>query len=125
MRHLQVRGAVAPNGHVDAAVRRVVDFFDAHSDGFCSLVEALGQDELLRLFDAALDAASPAEPNAAVVTRALELLSDGLAAVSVSELDHVAISGCGPSDPYAALRWYGARLSDLSEKLRSTHGYLV
>jgi hypothetical protein len=121
MRHLKVRRAVAPYGQVDTAVRRVVEFFDAHSEGLCSLVEALGQDELLRLFDAALDASSPAEPDGTVITRALELLSDGLAAVSVSELDQMAIRGCGPADPYAALRWYGARLSDLSKRLRNSN----
>lgn len=83
-------------------------------------MEALGQDELLRVFDAALDASSSGEPNGILVAWALELLSDGLAGVAVSELDQVAIGGCGPTDPYAALSWYGARLSDLSLELRNT-----
>jgi hypothetical protein len=120
MGQLHFRRALLPNGSFDTAVRRVVDFFDAHSDGLCSLVEALGQDELLSLFDAALDACSPQVPNGDLVARALEQLADGLADVKNAELDLVAFRGCGPADPFAALGWYGSRLSDLSANLRNS-----
>lgn len=120
MGHAHSRRALAPDGQVDTAVRRAVDFFDAHADGLCSLIEALAQDELLRLLEAALDASSPEGPNGILVAGAIELLSDSLAGVAVSELDQVAIRGCGPTDPYAALSWNGARLSDLSLELRNT-----
>lgn len=120
MGHAQFRRALSPDGQLDSAVRRVVEFFEAHADGLCSLVEALGQDEVLRLLDAALDAASPAQPDDSLVVGALELLTDGLADVTAAELDLVAIRSSGSADPYAALRWYGARLSDLSRELRNS-----
>jgi hypothetical protein len=120
MGHVHFRRALSPDGQLETAVSRVVEFFDAHAEGLCSLVEALGRDELLRLFDAALDAASPAQPNSSLVVGALELLTDGLADVTGAELDLVAIRWSGSADPYAALRWYGARLSDLSRNLRNS-----
>jgi hypothetical protein len=39
------------------------------------------------------------------------------AAVRVAELDVVATSTSAVRDPYAALSWYGARLSDLAASL--------
>jgi hypothetical protein len=48
---------------------------------------------------------------------AVSALRDALAEVRVAELDEVATKTSAVRDPYAALSWYGARLSDLAASL--------
>jgi ABC-type transporter Mla subunit MlaD len=124
MRHVQLRPVPVPVsvGTISAPLSRVVAFFDMHALGLSRLVEAIGREDLGQALDEAIAAVSGAAPNAEAAADAVSTLRDALAEVPVAAVDAVATTTSGVWDPYTALLWYGARLSDLTAGLRSAGG---
>lgn len=56
-----------------------------------------------------------AQTDVTAVGMALETVLLALESIPFLVLEHAAVSGEGPRDLHAALRWYGARVSDLSD----------
>lgn len=86
--------------------------------------EAEGLKEILDLFGAAeaFDAVveleglcAVAPPDVTAIGMALETVLHALESIPFIVLEHIAISGQGPRDLHAAVRWYGARIADLSD----------
>ncbi|WP_282025325.1 hypothetical protein [Limimaricola cinnabarinus] len=80
----------------------------------CDLLLALGEEqganavaELIGLFDAPL-------PTQSVVMATLADVALFLNKLSFGELDALAISGCAPLNVYGAVRWFRARVADLT-----------
>jgi selenocysteine lyase/cysteine desulfurase len=94
----------------------VIAFFDTHVVGLSRLVEAVGREDLGKALDEAIAAVSGAAPEAERAADAISALRDALAEVCVAELDEVALTAA-VRDPYAALSWYGARLTEISTAL--------
>jgi hypothetical protein len=109
-----------PVGTITAPLSRVIAFFDVHAIGLSRLVDAIGREDLGQALDEAIAAVTGAAPNADRGAYAISALRDALAEVPVAELDLVATTTSIVGDPYAALSWYGARLSDLAADLCAT-----
>lgn len=86
--------------------------------------EAEGLKEILNLFceDEATDSVGElvglcavARPDVTAVGMALDTVLHALESIPFLVLEHVAMSGQGPRDLHAALRWYGGRLADFSD----------
>jgi hypothetical protein len=99
MGHVQLRQVPLPVGTITAPLSLVIAFFDNHAIGLSRLVEALGRED----------------PTTERAAYAVSALRDALAEVPVAELDMVATTTSAVGDPYAALSWYGARITDLAE----------
>ncbi len=117
MGHVQLRPVRVPVGTISAPLTRAIAFFDHHAIGLSRLVEAIGQEDLVKAIDEAIAAVTGAAPNAEWAAYAVSALRDALADVRVAELDEVATTTSTVGDPYATLTWYGARLSDLAADL--------
>jgi hypothetical protein len=117
MGHVQLRPAPLPVGTISAPLSRVIAFFDAQTVELSHLVEAIGREDLGKALDEAIAAVTGAAPNVERAAYAVSALRDALAEVRVAELDEVATKTSIVGNPYAALSWYGARLSDLAASL--------
>ena len=117
MGHVQLRPVPVPVGTISAPLSRVIAFVDNHAIGLSRLVDAIGREDIGQALDEAIAAVTGAAPDAERAASAVSALRDALAAVRVAELDVVAMSTSAVRDPYAALSWYGARLSDLAASL--------
>jgi hypothetical protein len=119
MGHVQLRPVPVPVGTISAPLTRVIAFVDAHAIGLSCLVEAIGREDLGQALDEAIAAVTGAAPDVEQVACTVSALRDALADVRVAELHEVATNTSAVWDPYAALSWYGARLSDLAAGLHS------
>ncbi len=119
MGHAQLRPVPLPVGTITAPLSRVIAFFDNHAIGLSRLLEALGREDLGQSLDEAIAAVTDAAPTTERAAYAVSALRDALAEVPVAELDMVATTTSTVGDPYAALSWYGARLSDLAADLHA------
>lgn len=117
MGHVQLRPVPLPVGTITAPLSRVTAFFDDHAIGLSRLAEALGREDLGQALDEAIAAVTDAAPTTERAVYAVSTLRDALAEVHVADLDMVATTTSTIGDPYAALSWYGARLSDLAADL--------
>jgi hypothetical protein len=115
MGHVQLRPVPLPVGTITAPLSRVIAFFDNHAIGLSRLVEALGREDLGQALDEVIAAVTDAAPTTERAAYAVSALRDALAEVPVAELDMVATTTSAVGDPYAALSWYGARITDLAE----------
>lgn len=86
--------------------------------------EAEGLKEILILFaeceasDAVVELeglCAVAPPDVTAVGMALETILHALEGIPFLVLEHVAMSGQGPRDLHAAVRWYGGRIADFSD----------
>jgi hypothetical protein len=118
MGHVQLRPAATPVGTISAPLTRAIAFFDTHAIGLSCLIEAIGRQELGKALDEAIAEVTDSAQNVGHVADVISALRDALAEVCVAELDEVALTSA-VRDPYAALSWYGARLSDLAAGLHS------
>jgi hypothetical protein len=117
MGHVQLRPALVPVGTISAPLSRAIAFFDAHAVGLSRLVEAVGREDLGKALDEAIAAVSGAAPEAERAADAISALRDRLVEVRFAELDEVAMKTSAVRDPYAALSWNGARLTEISTAL--------
>jgi hypothetical protein len=117
MGHVQLRPVPVPVGTISAPLSRVIAFFDNHAIGLSRLIEAIGREDLGKALDEAIAAVTDAAPTTERAAYAVSTLRDALAEVPVADLDMVATTTSTIGDPYAALSWYGARLSDLAADL--------
>ena len=95
---------------LDAALD-VATFLRRHGAGLCDLLEALGQAEA---FEALCDLNAQgdhAQPDPQVSQAALQRIVHQLGQMPVSHVDR--ITRAARLDVDAALRWYGARLTDV------------
>jgi hypothetical protein len=115
MGHVQLRQVPLPVGTITAPLSLVIAFFDNHAIGLSRLVEALGREDLGQALDEVIAAVTDAAPTTERAAYAVSALRDALAEVPVAELDMVATTTSAVGDPYAALSWYGARITDLAE----------
>jgi hypothetical protein len=122
MGHVQLRPAATPVGTISAPLARAIAFFDTHAIGLSRLVEAIGRKDLGEVLDEAIAAVTGTTPEAERAADAISALRDGLAEVRVAELDEVATKTSTVGDPYAALSWFGARITELSEGLLADIG---
>ena len=117
MGHVQLRPAPLPVGNISAPLSRVIEFFDNHAIELSRLVEAIGREDLGKALDEAIASITGSAPNVERAAHAVSTLRDALAAVRVAELDEVATKTSTVRDPYAALSWYAARLTEASTAL--------
>ena len=94
-------------------VAEIGDFLAREEEALVELLETLGE------FEAA-EAVRNAARLAAAQTQDLEGLGneliqvlDGLDSIPVAVVEHMMFAGLGPRDAHAAIRWSGARLTDL------------
>lgn len=101
------------------AVAAVAAFLAKEGDSLQELLGALGE------FDAAEAVAHLADPHNRdrldpdKVADLLDEVLEGLRSIPFLILEHAAMAGLGPRDLHGAVRWYGARIADLSDRLES------
>lgn len=96
----------------------------ADSLGKFLATEAEGLKEILDLFaeceasDAVVELeglCTAVPPDVTAIGMALETVLHAIESIPFLVLEHVAMSGQGPRDLHAAVRWYGGRIADLSD----------
>ena len=121
MGHVRLRPAPVPVGTISAPLTLAIAFFDTHAVGLSRLVDAIGREDLGKTLDEAIAAVTGSALNAERAADAVSALRDALVEVRVAELDEVAMTAT-VGDPYAALSWYGARVTDLAEGMLADIG---
>ena len=94
-------------------IAEIADFLAREQDALVELLETLGE------FEAAEAARNAARLSAAQTTDLEGLGNDlvqvlnGLDSIPLAVVEHMMFAGLGPRDAHAAIRWAGARLTDL------------
>lgn len=97
--------------HVEALER----FLEKESEGLKEILDLFGEDEASDAVVELKGLCAVARPDLTAIGMALETILYALESLPFLVLEHVAISGQGPRDLHAAVRWYGGRIADLTD----------
>lgn len=97
--------------HVDALGR----FLAKESEGLKEILDLFGECEASEAVTELEGLCAVAPRDVTAVGMALETVLYALEGIPFLLLEHIALSGQGPRDLHAAVRWYGARVADLSD----------
>lgn len=97
--------------HVDALGR----FLEKEAEDLREILTLFGDYEAVETVAALVGLCGAEKADVMAVGTALETVVRALEAIPFLLLEHVAMEGQGPRDLHAAVRWYGGRLSDLSD----------
>lgn len=97
--------------HVDALGR----FLAKESEGLKEILDLFGECEASDAVVELEGLCAVAPPDVMAVGMALETVLYSLESIPFLVLEHVVMSGQGPRDLHAAVRWYGGRIADLSD----------
>ena len=97
--------------HVDALGR----FLEKESEVLKDILDLFGEDEASDAVVELKGLCVVARPDVTAIGMALEAVLHALESLPFLVLEHVAISGQGPRDLHAAVRWYGGRIAELSD----------
>lgn len=99
--------------HVDTLGR----FLAKEAEGLKEILDLFGECEATDAVVELEGLCAVAPPDIMAVGMALETVLHALESIPFIVLEHVAMSGQGPRDLHAAVRWYGGRIADLSDAL--------
>ena len=97
--------------HVDALGK----FLTREAEGLKEILDLFGESEASDAVVELKGLCAVAPPDVTAVGMALETVLYALESIPFLVLEHVAMSGQGPRDLHAAVRWYGGRIADLSD----------
>lgn len=95
--------------HVDA----LRDFLGKEAEGLREILNLFAEFEASSAIGDLERLCSASEPAVMDIGTTLETVVFALEAIPFLALEQVALSGQGPRDLHAAVRWYGGRLTDL------------
>ena len=94
------------------------DFLGKEAEGLRELLNVCGETAASNAVDHLQGLCSAVNPDVVAIGRQLETVGSALADISFRKLEEMALAGHGPRNFDAALRWYGARVSELCGTLR-------
>lgn len=90
-------------------------FLAREAEGLKEVLDLFGEDEASDAVVELEGLCAAAPPDVTAIGMALEKVLHALEGIPFLVLEHVVMSGQGPRDLHAALRWYGGRIADLSD----------
>ena len=104
---------------VEAAIVDTALFIDRNASSLCEILELWSDaDGIDTLLDAIAICDTPF-PDRVALAAAMNKMHSILASITTGQINDGCSSGLGPIDPFAAVAWHGARISDLSRRLKS------
>ena len=104
--------AIEAHGH-NPKVAEIAGFLAREEAQLCELLETLGEFEAADAVRSAARLSAAQSSDLEALGQDLEQVLDGLDCIPMAVVEHMMFAGLGPRDAHAAIRWAGARLTDL------------
>lgn len=88
-------------------------FLDQEEQALTDLLTDLGEFEAANAVGVAARLAAAPKPDLSALGDAPETILDGLESIPMAVVEHMMFAGLGPRDAHTAVRWAGARVTDL------------
>ncbi|MDV7145935.1 hypothetical protein R3X27_24935 [Tropicimonas sp. TH_r6] len=100
------------------AITRVAGFLAEEGDVLRDLLNSFDRKEAANMVHDLVELCREETPNTPGITIALGIVLEALEQVSAETIDQIAQRGQGPRDLDKAVLWYGAKISDLLQRLQ-------
>jgi hypothetical protein len=114
---LNTTSETALAAHCDTPKAEIAAFLENEEEPLTELLEALGEFEAADAVRRAARLAAEQTPDLGALGRELVQVIDALAGMPFAVVEDMMFAGLGPRDAHAAIRWSGARLTDLLGRL--------